>query len=268
MNILQSLSHLKAPRVFLSAIAALSLAMSPISLAPAQAAADEAANKSKAIKIGCMIELSGAAANVGDELVKGVKLYLKQINNTMAGRRVELIVENDESSAATAKQKAVKLIQQDKVDVLNGLILGNIGYAVAPVADKFQTPLVISICGSDDLTQRKRSDWVVRSSFSASQPMYPFADYVYNTLHYKRVVTVGLDYSFGWEVVGGFQKSFEQAGGKVVQKLWAPLGFLDFTDVLKQVKKDADAVFICTACIWQIKCDQLWQTKTEQARVA
>ena len=77
--------------------------------------------------------------------------------------------------------------------------------------------------------------------------MQPFGDWVgYRTLFkYKRVITFAMDYGFGYETVGGFQKSFEQAGGKVVQKIWAPLGFRDFSTFIKSMHKDADAVFMC-----------------------
>jgi branched-chain amino acid transport system substrate-binding protein len=226
------------------AIVAALLAISPV--VPAGAADDEVTGKQKPIKIGYLVELSGVGAPVGQEMLKGTKLYLKQIENKMAGHPVEIVIENNASSSATAVAKTRKLIEQDKVDILNGLILTNIGYMVSPMAEKAKIPLVISICGSDDLTQRKHSDWVLRTSFSSTQSMYPFGDWVAKTLHYKRVVIVGLDYSFGWEACGGFQKSFEQAGGQVVQKIWAPLGFMDFSTYLKQIRKDADAVFICT----------------------
>jgi branched-chain amino acid transport system substrate-binding protein len=204
-------------------------------------------NPSEPIKIGFLGSSSGAAAPIGDDMAKGFQLYMEQIHNKMAGREVQVIVENDESTAARALEKTRKLADQDHVDVINGVLLGNIGYTVAPIAAKDRIPMAITICGSDDLTQRKGSDWVLRTSFSSSQSTQPFGEWVYKTLGYKRVAVLGLDYSFGWETVGGFQKSFEEAGGRVVQKVWAPLGFNDFTSFLKQIHKDVDAVFIATA---------------------
>jgi branched-chain amino acid transport system substrate-binding protein len=66
-------------------------------------------------------------------------------------------------------------------------------------------------------------------------------------MHYRRIVTFGLDFPLGWELVGGFQKTFEDAGGKVVQKIWAPLGFVDFSSYIKSIRPDADAVLLATA---------------------
>jgi branched-chain amino acid transport system substrate-binding protein len=68
-------------------------------------------------------------------------------------------------------------------------------------------------------------------------------EYAYKKLGYKRIVTLGADYAFGYETVGSFQQAFESAGGKVVQKLWAPLGFTDFSQIIKTIRPDADAIF-------------------------
>src|SRR5439155_923082 len=92
-----------------------------------------------------------------------------------------------------------------------------------------------------DLTQRKPARWVVRTGWTSSQPSHPFGEWVVKTLGYKRVVTIGIDYAFGWEVVGGFQKTFEEAGGQIIQKLWPPLGTTDFAPYLSQVRRDNDA---------------------------
>jgi branched-chain amino acid transport system substrate-binding protein len=99
------------------------------------------------------------------------------------------------------------------------------------------------VIAADDLTQRKPAKWVVRTGWTGSQPNHPFGEYVAKTLGYKRIVTVAIDYAFGWEQVGGFQKTFEENGGQIVQKLWAPLNTADFAPYLSQIRRDADAVF-------------------------
>jgi branched-chain amino acid transport system substrate-binding protein len=190
--------------------------------------------------------LTGVAADPAKEMVNGIKLYLEQVHYQMAGRKVELVVENDESNPATAMARARKLIEQDKVDLIDGLLLTNIGYAVAPVTDYAKVPLIVCVSAADNLTQRKHYNWLIRLSFTCSGPSHPFGDWVYKTLHYKRIVTFGMDYPYGYEVVGGFQQSYEEAGGKVVQKLWGPLGFKDFTSFIKKIRPDADAIFLLT----------------------
>jgi branched-chain amino acid transport system substrate-binding protein len=198
------------------------------------------------IKIGLLISTSGVASDAGKDMLNGLQLYLNQISNKMAGRKVELIVENDESSRATAVSKIKKLIEQDGVDVVVGTILSNIAYAVAPIAENAHVPLLLPVSGADDLTMRKHGNFVLRLSFSSSQVSYPFGEYAFKNLGYKKVVTIGSDYPMAWESIGGFQKTFEQAGGRVIQRIWMPLGFKDFNDYIKEVRQDADAIYVVT----------------------
>jgi branched-chain amino acid transport system substrate-binding protein len=215
---------------------------------PARAeTADTAAGSKAPIKIGFLAPLTGVAAQGGPDLVNGIKLFFEQNHYQIAGRKVELIIENDESSAATAVGKIHKFVKDDKVNILDGMILSNMAYAVAPVVDQYQVPMVFPISASDDLTKRKHYRWIVRTGWSASQPAHPFGEYVFKKLGYKKVVTLGVDYAMAWEMIGGFQRTFEEAGGKVIQKIWAPLGFRDFSQYIKQIRPDADAIFTITA---------------------
>jgi branched-chain amino acid transport system substrate-binding protein len=72
--------------------------------------------------------------------------------------------------------------------------------------------------------------------------MHPFGEWVLKNTKYKKVVAIGMDYAFGYETVGGFQRVFEEGGGQIVQKIWAPLNTNDFAPFLSQVRRDADAV--------------------------
>jgi branched-chain amino acid transport system substrate-binding protein len=198
------------------------------------------------LRIGFITSQSGVGHDFGKEMLQGINLYLDQHHQTLGGRKVELVVGNDESSLLTSVAKAKELIEKQHVHMLAGVALSHIAYAVAPVAEDHQIPFMLTNAAADDITKRKRYNWVVRTSFSGSQPAHPFGEYVYKTLKYKRVATIAMDYAFGWEQVGGFQKTFEEAGGKVIQKLWLPLGFTDFSAFLKRVRKDADAVLIAT----------------------
>src|SRR5207247_4033478 len=75
----------------------------------------------------------------------------------------------------------------------------------------------------------------------------PFGEYAAKTLGYRKVAVIASDYAFGWEVVGGFQRTFEESGGQVVQKLWAPLGAMDLAPFIAKLRRDADAVLTMIA---------------------
>src|SRR5438067_1750154 len=83
--------------------------------------------------------------------------------------------------------------------------------AISPKDEEFRMPTIFPVIAADDLTQRKTSKWVVRLGWTGSQPSHPFGEYVAKTLGYKRVAVFGTDYAFGYEVVGGFQRTFEEA---------------------------------------------------------
>src|SRR6266536_2280735 len=194
------------------------------------------------IKIGFITSLTGTAAQAARDMVNGLQMYLDEIGSQMAGRKVELIVEDDQSQPTTAITKLRKLVDHDRVHLVAGLLFGHIGYAVAPKADEFKIPFLCTVAASDDLTQRLRYHWVIRTGWASSQPSHPFGEYVVKTLGYRKVAVIGSDYAFGWELIGGFQKSFEEAGGQVVQKLWIPLGAMDLGPYISKLRRDVDAV--------------------------
>jgi len=199
------------------------------------------------IKIGFLNSITGLGATAGQQMLKGMNLALDQYNHKMAGHDVRLLVEDDESSPTKAIVRFRKLVDQDHVDLICGMYFSTVAYAAAPLADKEHIPCIVGISGADNLTQRKASHWVLRTSFTASQSTHPFGEYAAKILHYKRIITVGVDYGYGHESVGGFQTGFEKSGGQVVQKLWLSMDSKDFTPLIKQMRKDADAVFMSTS---------------------
>jgi branched-chain amino acid transport system substrate-binding protein len=195
------------------------------------------------IKIGFFAPLSGFAAQTGKDMLSGLELYLKEQKNMVSGRKIEVISEDTEAKPAVALTKVRKLVEKDGVHVLIGGLMASTGYALMPYIDQKKIPAVYAIMASDDLTQRHTAKWMVRTGWTSSQPSHPFGEYAYKELKYRKIVTIGYDYAFGWEVVGGFQQTFEDAGGRIIQKLWTPVGNLDYGPYLGQISKDADAVF-------------------------
>ena len=195
------------------------------------------------IKVGLLAPLTGAASALGRDMVNGTELYLDEIGRQVAGRKIELIIEDTEGNTQTALTKARKLVDQDRVHILTGGLLASTGYALHPFVDAQKIPTTYPVMSSDDLTQRKPAKWVVRTGWNSSQSMHVLGDWIYKNTKYRKIATIGADYAFGWESVGGFQKTFEENGGQIIQKIWAPLNTNDFSPFLAQVKRDADAVF-------------------------
>jgi branched-chain amino acid transport system substrate-binding protein len=218
-----------------------------------------AAAERGAMKIGYLAPMTGPAAAVGKDMVNGFQMYVEDVKKQFGDRKVEVIVEDNQGQPAVTLTKARKLVESDKVHILAGLLFAHVGYALAPVVDEYKIPMIYPIVAADDLTQRQIPKWVIRGGWASSQPSHPFGEWVYKTLGYKKVVTVGQDYAFGWEVVGGFQKTFEESGGQVIQKLWVPLGSTDFGPYLAQIKRDADAVFSLVVAISALRFPKQYQ---------
>ena len=199
-----------------------------------------APNVQSAIKIGFIAPLSGPYAQNGRDILNGLLLYLEQVGYRAGGRSIELIVEDDEAIPAVGLTKARKLVERDKVHVMAGALLSSTGYALAPCIDSMRIPMVYPVVSADDLTQRRRSKWIVRTGYSGSQPNHAFGEYAARSLKLRRVATIALDYAFGWESVGGFQRTFEAEGGTIVQKIWCPVSVHDFAPYLAQVSRDVD----------------------------
>ncbi len=219
----------------------LKLVLASLALTLTMAAGTGAATAAETIKVGFMAPLSGIFAQAGKDMLEGIKLAFEQIGYQTAGRKIELIEEDDEGNPAVAQAKYRKLVTQDRVHILTGVLLSNIGYGLIPPIERDQLP-TLYLTTPDDLTKKNVSKWILRTNFAASQPMHALGDYAARVLKYKKVAAIPMDNPFGHEQIGGFQRVFEDQGGRVTQKIWVPLNALDFAPYLTQVNRDVDAV--------------------------
>jgi len=196
------------------------------------------------LRIGYLAPMTGIFAEVGKDMANGFQMYLDQVNGDFAGANVKFILEDEMAKPATAVLKAEKLIRDDKVQLLVGGLLASEGYALAPLSTREKVVYVSSIASADDLTQRQLKDfpYFIRTSWTSSQATQPLGQWACDQ-GYKKIVSIAADYAFGYESAGGFQKVFEDCGGKVIQKIWPPIGTMDFGPYLPTIKDDADAVF-------------------------
>ena len=212
---------------------ALALGLVLLAIGPA-AAADS-------IRVGYLGPQTGIFAQAGKDMLDGLKMAFEQAGYQAGGRKIELIEEDDEGNPATAQAKYRKLVTQDRIQVLTGILLSNIGYGLVAPIERDKVPSLF-LTTPDDLTKRRLTKYILRTNFSASQPMHALGDYAARTLKYKRVAAIAMDNNFGYEGIGGFQRVFEDAGGRLIQKVWVPLNAMDFAPYLTQVPGDVDAV--------------------------
>jgi branched-chain amino acid transport system substrate-binding protein len=195
------------------------------------------------IKIGLILPETGPLAANGKDMANGMQLFFEEQSWRLAGREVKLITEDDEGKPPTGLAKTRSLVESQGIHLLIGPLSAAVGYAVAPYVDGKKVPTIFPIVSAEDITQRKRSPYIVRTGWTSAQPSHPFGKWAYDNLGYRKIAMIGYDFAFGWEVAAGFQRTFEEAGGQVVQKLWPPLNTADFAPYLAQLRRDVDATY-------------------------
>jgi branched-chain amino acid transport system substrate-binding protein len=202
------------------------------------------ATQAEELRIGFLAPRTGIFAQIGTDMVNGFQMYLDEHNGTLGGAKVNFIVEDDQGKPDVDVTKAKKLILQDKVHMIVGALLASSAYAIGPVSTAEKTLYIGSSATADDLAQRQvdKYPYVAFSTWTPSLPNHPLGQWACDQ-GYKKIVAVVADYAFGYEQVGGFQQTFEDCGGKIIQKIWTPLGTKDFGPYIPTIKADADAIF-------------------------
>jgi branched-chain amino acid transport system substrate-binding protein len=196
------------------------------------------------IRIGFLTVRTGALAAGGRQMEEGIQLFLKERNNTIAGRKVELIIADTGGNPAGAKTKTQELVERNKVHVIIGPLATFEALAIDDYIKEARVPLITpTSAAQNDLAQQKRNDFVLHAVGTAAQPMHVLGEYAAKKLGYKRIATIADDFTYGHVGQAGFQRSFEDDGGKVVQKLWSPLNAVDYGSYVGQIKPNVDAIY-------------------------
>ena len=192
-------------------------------------------------KIGLLTIKTGPLAQGGIQMDQGIATFLKHKNNTLSGRKIEFISADTGGNPAGAKTKTQELVERDKVNVILGPLAAFELLAITDYVRDNKTPL-ISLAAAEDVTQRKANPFIIRPSATSAQCCHVMGDYAAKELKYKRAMTISEDFAFGYEQMSGFQRVFEDNGGKVVKKLWPPLVTPDYTPYIAQIQ-NVDCVF-------------------------
>jgi branched-chain amino acid transport system substrate-binding protein len=205
--------------------------------------APPAAIAQQAVKIGVIAEFSGPFADYGNQILNGMKTYLKLNGDTFAGRKVEIITRDTTGAAPDiAKRHAQELITRDNVDILAGFGLTPNALAVAPIDVEAKKPMVIMNAATSVITTR--SPYIVRVSHTLPQQTQPIAQWALKN-GVKRAYTLVSDYGPGIDSEVQFVKSFKAGGGEIVDSVRVPLQNPDFAPYLQRIKDSKpDAVFV------------------------
>ncbi len=197
------------------------------------------------IKIGTIATLEGAFAVLGQEGMRGVDMALRRWNNKAGGKNLQVIRSSSDASPDSAVRAVKKLVEQDGVDIVIGPLSGSEGLAIKDYA-KTQ-PKVTFINGTSaaqDTTLRDPAKNFFRFTGDGAQWMAGLGEYVYKDKGYKKIVTIGEDYSFPYTMTLGFLNDFCNLGGRVADRFWTPIGNKDYSTVIASIPDDIDAIYV------------------------
>jgi branched-chain amino acid transport system substrate-binding protein len=220
---------------FTTTMAAIVLATSMLASAGAQA--------QETIKIGLIAAFSGPFADYGKQMEAGIKAYMAQNGNSVAGKKIELIIKDTTGpSPEIAKRLAQELIVRDKVDFLAGFGLTPEALAVAPIAEQAKKPMIIMNAATSIITTK--SKYIARFSMTLPQVSGPMASWALKN-NIKKVVTLVADYGPGIDAETTFKTTMLGGGGTIVESIRVPLTNPEFAPYVQRIK-DAkpEAVFI------------------------
>jgi branched-chain amino acid transport system substrate-binding protein len=196
------------------------------------------------IKIGYLNATIGPFAGPAPQITIGLNIALKEINSMVGGKKIVVIEEATDATPQLAIEKAKKLIEKDKVDILFGPLSGDEGVAIARLSKKYPKVTFINTTGSaSEATNQSPSANFFRFHGDAAQWSGGVGPIAFNQLGYKRVAIIADDYSFPYANAGGFATGFCAAGGVIVGAQWPALGTKDYSSQIAALPKDVDAIY-------------------------
>src|SRR5450759_1766051 len=205
-----------------------------LALAPAQA--------QETVKIGLILPMTGGQASTGKQIDNAVKLYMQQKGDTVAGKKIEIILKDDAAVPDNTKRLAQELIVNDKVDIIAGFGVTPAALAAAPLATQAKVPEVVMVAGTSISTER--SPYIVRTSFTLAQSSTSIGDWAAKN-GIKKVATLTTDYAPGHDALQFFKARFLAGGGEIVDEVKVPLVNPDFAPFLQRIKDaQPDALYV------------------------
>lgn len=224
------------PKSMFSRRAAVAGAVSLAALFTAPAYAQET------FKIGLIVPMTGGQASTGKQIDNAIKLYMQQKGDTVAGKKIEVILKDDGAVPDNTKRIAQELIVNDKVNVIAGFGVTPAALAVAPLATQAKIPQVVMAAGTSIITER--SPYIVRTSFTLAQSSTIIGDWAAKN-GIKKVATLTSDYAPGNDALNFFKPNFTAGGGTIVEEVKVPLANPDFAPFLQRMKDSKpDAMFV------------------------
>jgi branched-chain amino acid transport system substrate-binding protein len=224
------------------------LAAATLSLVTAcggSALSDSGGADAKSVTVGLLVPKSGVYAPLGTDMENGFRLYLKEHGNKLGGKNVDVKLVDEGAGPATGVPAAQSLAQDEAVSAVVGVVNSAVALGAKDAFKEAKKPLIVANAGADSITGDDASDYVWRTSFSNSEASGAIGEHVAKEVNGGTVFLIGPDYAAGKQFLGGFEKTFTAAGGKVAGQQMTPFGkttnYQPYTSAIR--KSGAKAVF-------------------------
>lgn len=173
------------------------------------------------LKIGILLPYSGIYAVLGESITEAMQMYFEEVGNEAGGREIQIVTEDSEMTPDTGLQKARKLVEQDEVDLVAGLVSSGVANAVRDYFHDNEKILIIANAGANGISRAIRSPYIFRTSFSNWQPNWPLGGWAYENVAQKVFVSAP-DYAAGHDQASAFMHNFQEHGGEVISEQYTP----------------------------------------------
>jgi len=190
------------------------------------------------LKIGVLLPYSDIYAVLGESITEAMRMFFEENNNEAGGRTVELITEDETTAPDVALQKARKLVEQDQVDFVTGVVSSGV---LAGLRDYIETNKKLLICsnaGANPLSRAGKTPYIWRTSFTNWMPNWPVGTWAAENVGKRAFISVP-DYAAGQNTIDSFTNSFTAAGGEVIGIQKTP--FPNMGDPAPYITEIADA---------------------------
>ena len=183
-------------------------------------------------KVGAVLPSSKVYAELGTSITNGMKLYFDKAGNKAGGRKIVLLLEDEEATPDVALAKTRKLVEQDNVDMVAGYVASPDAVGARDYLDQNAMPTLIANAGANVLSRAKKSSYIYRTSFSNWQPSHPMGAYVAENIS-KKVTLLYANYAAGSEAAAAFKETFT---GTILAEVKPPLNNQDYSTYISQIR--------------------------------
>jgi ABC-type branched-subunit amino acid transport system substrate-binding protein len=204
-----------------------------------------AAQAQDKIKVGVTATLEGTYTILGVDGIAGFNAAVKNYKSEAGGKQLEFVIASTDATPDSAVRAVRKLIDQDKVQILISPLSGDEGIAVKNFSRTHpELTFINAASGAQETTFPDPSPNFFRWNMDGAQWQVGLGDYAYNNKGYRKIATVGEDYSFVYTQVEGLVLDFCRFGGQVTSRQWVPLGTKDFASTISALPDDVDAIYL------------------------